>query len=235
LTPRQRVDGRTAWAVEALHLIALCAFAVGWPVLDLLSKNSTFFAAHEMTGSAIVLYAVGLLAVPPLVLVAVVMIVRSVSDRGARWAQALFVGALGAIIVCTPLSRHLASVSGLVALFYPLFTVVLAVAYARTAIVQRFVTVITPAPLVFLVLFLAFSPVRAYFSGAGSTVAPDLSGDPVVMLLLDEMTLPSIMNDEDEVDAERFPNFARRSTRTSGSPGCARPTRVGDASCRSAA
>jgi hypothetical protein len=214
LTPRQRVGGRTSRAVEVLHLIALCAFAVGWPVLDLLSKNSTFFAAHEMTGSAIVLYAVGLLAVPPLVLAAVALIVRSVSDGGGRWAQGLFVGVLGAITICTPLGRHFTSVPGLVALFYPLITVILAVAYVRFAVVHRFVTVITPAPLVFLILFLGFSPVRAYFSSAGSTGAPDLSGDPVVMLLLDEMTLPSIMNDEDEVDAKRFPNFARMAERS---------------------
>ncbi len=197
------------WWLDALHLVALSSVAVAWPLLDLLAKNNTFFAAHEMTAQAILLFALGLLVVPPLFATAFVLAVRLLSAPAGRYTQALSVGVFCALIVCTPLANATGGSTTLQMLLYLVVALLVALAYARSDVVRRFVTIATPAPLVFLVLFVWFSPVSAYFSTARAVKEARTSGKPVVMLLLDEMSLGSILDERNEIDAERFPSFAR--------------------------
>ena len=83
--------------------------------------------------------------------------------------------------------------------------------YARAAVVRSFLTVLSPAPLLFLLLFLVVSPVSELVlpAGASEAVAGTGSSDtPVVMVVFDELPATSLMDAEQRIDAKRFPAFA---------------------------
>ncbi len=83
--------------------------------------------------------------------------------------------------------------------------------YARAAAVRSFMTVLSPAPLLFLLLFLVVSPVSELVlpSVASEAVAGTSSSDtPVVMVVFDELPTTSLMDVQGRIDARRFPAFA---------------------------
>ena len=89
-----------------------------------------------------------------------------------------------------------------------------AFAYVRGPLLGSILTVLSPAPLVFLALFLVGSDVSklvlpqddAEASSAGVSRAA-----PVVMLVLDEFRVPTLMDRNHRIDPVRFPNLAKLS------------------------
>ena len=76
---------------------------------------------------------------------------------------------------------------------------------------RSFVAFISPAPLLFLVLFLVVSPVSELVlpeGGAEAVAGESRSRTPVVMVVLDELPATSLMDAKDRIDARRFPAFA---------------------------
>jgi hypothetical protein len=76
------------------------------------------------------------------------------------------------------------------------------------------VTYLTPAPLVFALLFVLTSPTGDLVRPASAGSASDGGGEggatpPVVMVLLDELPLVSLLNSQGQVDERVYPNFAR--------------------------
>ena len=211
--PRRRVDSRAGspwWGREVLergaHLGALWAFAVAQPLFNLLGSHPEFFATHGSRGGVIVAFALALILVPPLVLL------------GVEWLAGLVSVALG-------WAFHLAVVTVLVAALalqvverdYPLagFGIALALGvataliYARARPAQSFLSVLSPAPLVFVALFLLFSDVSKLAFPDGADVQADTKRAPVVLVIFDELPVHSLMAADGRVDARRFPNFAR--------------------------
>jgi hypothetical protein len=87
-----------------------------------------------------------------------------------------------------------------------------ALLYARADAVRAFLTVLSPAPLVFLVLFLAFSPVSDLVmpgDASGSTSGPARSSTPIVHIVLDELPTSTLTGADGTIDAALFPNIAR--------------------------
>ena len=73
-------------------------------------------------------------------------------------------------------------------------------------------TVLAPAPLLFLVLLLVVSPVsKLIFPEAESAVAkaPIRGHTPVVFVVFDEFSLTGLMDARHRIDASRYPNIAR--------------------------
>ena len=84
--------------------------------------------------------------------------------------------------------------------------------YARADGVRAFLTVLSPAPLIFLVLFLAFSPVSDLVmpgDASGSTPGPTRSSTPIVHIVLDELPTSTLTGADGTIDATLFPNIAR--------------------------
>ena len=87
-----------------------------------------------------------------------------------------------------------------------------ALLYARADAVRAFMTVLSPAPLVFLVFFLVFSPVSDLLlpgDAAGSVPGPARSSTPIVHIVLDELPTSTLTGADGKIDAARFPNIAR--------------------------
>lgn len=191
-----------AWA----HLAVLWAFAFAQPVLQVLADSGSFMVARGNAWPDLVLVTLGLVLVPPTVLVAIEAMLSRPSQR--RYLHLAFVGLLvaafafqvlkGALVPVVEWCLALASGAGL------------AFAYDRGRLVPTVLSVLTPIPVLLLVWFLGFSPASELAWPGG----PDVERGtvprpaPVVVVIFDELSLASLIDRQREIDAQRWPNFA---------------------------
>ncbi|HEV2772621.1 MAG TPA: sulfatase-like hydrolase/transferase [Thermoleophilaceae bacterium] len=206
---RRRPTRREA-LVAFLHLAALWGFAVAQPLFDLLGRNAEFFATRGSEGLEIVGFGLALAIGPPALLLALELLAGAVYPRLRRPIHLVFVGALAAVLAVQVIKRigDLGATAPLIVA--GLGGAAAAIAYARSRGLRTFLTALAPAPLVFLVLFLAASPVaRLVFASEASARAGGVTADaPVVFIVFDELPLTSLLDARGEIDARRYPNFA---------------------------
>jgi Sulfatase len=195
----------------ALHLGGLWALAFAQPLLDLLGRNAEFFVARGSTTVDILLLAFGYVLVPPLVGAGIVWGLGRIRPELGWGAMLVLVGLIVAGLALPPAGDVLGGSAAAipVALLAGAGGTAL---YARAAGVRSFVTVLSPAPLIVLFLFLVVSPVRGLLfpSEAGGAVAgPSRSSTPIVHVVLDELPQSTLADADGRIDAELFPNFAR--------------------------
>jgi len=194
------------------HLAALSAFAFAQPLFDLLDDSADFFAVRGSSRWEIVLFALAVVLLPPAALLLVEALAGLVSRTLGQALHVVFVGGLAAVIAIQVLKRgtSFTSTEALLGLAVLAGTLA-AVLYARLAPIRSFLTVLSPAPLVFLVLFLLVSPVSdlTLARGADVRLASVHARAPVVMVVFDEFPVTDLLTPEGEIDAERFPSFAR--------------------------
>lgn len=194
------------------HLAALSAFAFAQPLFDLLDDSADFFAVRGSSRWEIVLFALAVVLLPPAALLLVEALAGLVSRTLAQALHVVFVGGLAAVIAIQVLKRGTSFTSNEVLIGLAVLAGALAaVLYARLAPIRSFLTVLSPAPLVFLVLFLLVSPVSDLTLARGADVRLASVGAraPVVMVVFDEFPVTDLLTPEGEIDAERFPSFAR--------------------------
>jgi hypothetical protein len=192
------------------RLAVLSAFALAQPLLDILGRNPEFFTARRSSSSEIVLFALFLVFVPPAALLVVELLVRLASRRAGEAVHLVFVAGLVAVVVLHALTNR-ASLSGALPLVVAGALGVLgALLYLRAAAVGSFLTVLAPAPLVFLALFLFDSSASklVFVSNPDVKEARVNSDTPVVLIVFDEFAPVALMNRDQKVDAHRYPNFA---------------------------
>lgn len=192
-------------------MVALYGLAIARPLFDLIGRNSTFLVVHDVGGIELVAYSLALLLLPPLVIVAILALVRLISPSVSRAVFCGFAGALVAFIIVPAIDRAF----GLGDIIWYILMIAVAVGagllFARKNWVRQFATYLSPTPILFLVLFLFVSPVNVLLGDsdpaavAGATTATT----PVVMLVFDEFALGTLVNAQGHIDAARFPGFAR--------------------------
>ena len=188
----------------------LSAFAVAQPLLDILGRNPEFFTVRRSSSTQIVLFALFLVFVPPAALLTVELLVRLVNRRAADVLHLLFVAGFVAVIVLHALANR-SALSGAGALVVAAAVGVLgALVYQRVAPVGSFLTVLAPAPFIFLALFLFDSNASKLVFVKTPYVAEQhvRSRTPVVLVVFDEFAPVSLMDADEQVDAARYPNFA---------------------------
>ncbi len=196
--------------MKPLHLAALWAFAFVQPLLDLLGREPQFFVARGNTGADIVLYALAFTVVPPALMALAVWLAGRIRPAVGEAVMVVLVGALVAAILLPPAGDLLGGSAASVAVAVILGAGA-ALLYARAAAARTFLTVLSPAPLLFLVLFLAVSPAsELVLPGAEAREAAAVaeSDIPVVMVVLDELPTTSLLDARDRIDARRYPAFA---------------------------
>lgn len=196
---------------NGLHLAALCAIGIAQQYFEPLADGPDFFISRGATGLDVVVYAFGLVLVPPLVLLAVEALAGLASERLRDGLHLVFVGGLAALIAWQALTGDDEPLPPMVTILIALLVGGAATfAYHRVPAVSFGVSVLSPAPVVVLALFLCFSPVWALVAGGGSEPKQRASsGTPVVMVVLDELPVASLMDRRRRIDARRYPNFAR--------------------------
>ena len=196
--------------VRGAQLAVLSGFALAEPLLDILGKNPEFFSVRRSTSTEIVLFALAVTLVPPLVLLAIQLLVRLVNRTASDVLHLVFVAGLVAVIALHALTND-SSLSGVGALVIAAMAGLLgALLYRQAPPVGSFLTVLTPAPLIFLALFLFSSDASKLVFVKNPHVHTQRvhSTTPVVLVVFDEFAPVSLMNRDEKIDAQRYPNFA---------------------------
>lgn len=190
----------------------LSSFAIAQPLFDVLGRNAVFFAVRDSSSREIVLLALALTLVPPALLMAIELAAGIASPRFGDGAHLLFVGALTMLLVIQILKRSEALPASVVLVAAAVLGPGAALLYRRASPVKTFLTVLLPAPVVFVALFLGSSQVsRLVFpedEPARAAPASAQSRTSVVFVVFDELNLASLMDRNQQIDAKRFPNFA---------------------------
>jgi hypothetical protein len=209
--PRGRWD---LWALA--ELFALTGLAIGQPVLDVTGRSPDMFLFRRADRLDILVLVVGVTVLPAL----------------AIWVLEVLAG-----LVSGTVRRllHLAAVTGLLVVLA--FEVVKAttglrgpglaavaaagglgggVLYASLSWPRLWLRFLTPAPVIFALLFLVVSPTSALVlpARAPAAEAPPVAAatkdlPPVVMVLFDEFPLRSLLDSKGQIDRRVYPNFAR--------------------------
>jgi hypothetical protein len=199
---------RTLW--DFANLAVLSAFAIAQPLFDLLGRNPEFFAARGSSGFDIISFSVLLVVVPPLVLIAIELLLGLIGEPLRVVAHALFVAVLMALIAVQFLKDALDASDVVLILLALAIGAGFAFLHARSEPVQLFLKVLTPAPLVLLALFLFSSQISelAFPDEAKARSIGGVARAPIVMVLLDELPTNTLVDSQGGLDTARFPGFA---------------------------
>lgn len=197
--------------VDALHVTALCAFAVAQPVFDLLGRNATFFVAHRAQGADLLWFALGLLLIPPLAIILAEILLRLISEQVRKYFHTAIVGALASMALTPSIVRS-------AQLSWPVASVVAIILGGVTAAFysgwrpfRDVISFLSPSPILFLGLFLFWSPVRPLLLGSSvsSSAVSRSNGTSMVVVVFDEFPLASLLSPTGDLNRDRFPGFAR--------------------------
>lgn len=201
-----------------LHLTVLWSFAVAQPLYEILGDEPAFFVARENTNGDIIVLALCLTFLAPTLMAGVELLLSPI-PRLRRTVHLIFVGALAAGVVLQVLSDASGSGRILVALAVAVGTGV-AFTYRATRVVPSLLTALSPAPLVFLVAFLFFSPVEKLLFPESVDLSSAAARDggrtevPIVFIVFDEFFSGSLMDERHRIDASRYPHFAELAGRS---------------------
>jgi len=215
-TLRLPVSGATrarGTALRAAQLLGACAVAVAQPLFNVLGKNPGFFALHGATPTDIVLFALIVTLVPPLALLVVELLVDGIVSYGAAIAtHYVLLGGLGALFALRALKVAGFDNTRGVVVVAAVVGVAVAVAAWRLRIARLFLMVLGATSLVFIGIFLFGSRVEDLVfpnnSVSGTSTNPK-AAPPIVFVLFDELPVIDLMNRKEQIDAKRYPNFAR--------------------------
>jgi Sulfatase len=201
------------WALA--ELFALTGLAIAQPVLDVTGRSPDMFLFRRADRLDILLLVAGVVLLPALCLWAVELLAGLVSGTVRRHLHLVAVTGLLTLLAVEvvktttglrgPRLAALASAGGLLG----------GVLYASLSWPRLWLRFLTPAPLVFALLFLVASPTSALVLPARAVPAPALPAaatgkqPPVVMILFDEFPLSSLLDAKGRIDRRVYPNFAR--------------------------
>jgi hypothetical protein len=196
-----------------LELFVLTAFAITQPLLDVTGRAPEFFVFHRAERTDIVLFVLVVTFAPTLVLWVVEQVVGLAGEVARRAVHLLFVTLL-LTALAIQVAKKLIPDRG-----YSLLAMGLVLGAAATVLLLRsstvrtFLTYLTPAPLIFALLFLLTTPVGALVTSPTTASTARASGDgarpPIVMIYFDEFPTLSLLNSKGLVDERVYPNFAR--------------------------
>jgi hypothetical protein len=200
------------WRHRALHLGALSAFAFGKPLLDAINESGFFLLPRSAAPIDVVLIGILALFAVPALLLGIEELAGLASERFRDGLHLAVIFALFTMLVV--------QLAGSLGVREPKWVVLLSLlaavgatyAYGRTDFLPTTLDVLSPAPVLFLVLFLFFSPSKALWLPGSEPAEADVTtprDPPIVFLILDELPTGSLMDSSRRIDASLYPNFAR--------------------------
>jgi hypothetical protein len=201
----------------ALHALTLASFAFAQPLFGLLGKQAGFFVAQRSEPVDVFIFTFAAAFLVP----GIAAMASWASGFGGRrlWpgVHGTLIWLLCALIIQPPMKHvfrwHIPfDASAGVQIFATLAAAVIpACLYRRFVFARSFVTMLSPAILVFPAVFLFGSQVRnvAFPARPAQFAQAKLGSDaPLVVLIFDELPLTSLLREGGKIDASRFPHFA---------------------------
>lgn len=201
-------------APRLLHVFVLSAFALAQPLYDVIRRNAEFFVAHEADRLDLVLLTLALSLAVPGVVAAAIWIAARVHPRAGTAAMLAAVAGFSALLALQALRAMRAFADANNEISFGVAAVVGAGAawlYHRFAGLRQTLTVLSPAIVLFPVLFLASGGLRSIMWPPGppaGTAATTGTDTPIVMVVFDQLPLTSLMGADGHIDAAAFPSFA---------------------------
>ncbi len=208
------MNAKSNLLMDLLHTATLCTLALGQPLFDLLARNVEFFVVRRSEPVDVLVLALALGLLPAVLLTG--LQAALLGRRGRRFSQLALVALLGGALALHALKRTGWESAWLLLGLAGLLGVAGAALYLRLAAVRLFLTALSPAVLVCPAMFLFDSqvskivrPAAARESGwKAAAVATRTPSRPVVVLVFDEFPLISLLDENLQVDAARYPHFA---------------------------
>ena len=200
----------------ALDIGGLSALALSYPLFEVLSQSPEFFVARNSTPAHVVFLACIVCFIVPALLFSVARVAVRLNASAGAYVHEAILALLVVAMVMTWLNRvdglavwagvSLAIAAGLA----------FAVGYRRAEAVRLFVTALSPAILVVPVSFLLNGNVRDALAPAAEGFATAEFGEapPIVFIVFDEFPLNSLLDENYEIDADRYPNVSALATQS---------------------
>jgi len=204
---------KPGFLTNGLHLFALLGFSVAQPLFYLLARYAGFFAAHQATPSEILILILTPVVILPAVAWALEFVALLVAVR-LQWGLHLLLVSILVALFTLPGLKAVPYLPGvLIVMLAASLGGVSALAYARYRVVRSFVTLLALAPLVFVGTFVFKKPVyRLLFRvpvDAPQIVPNKVEAQaPIVMIIFDDLSLTSLMDEHRQIDPIRYPAFA---------------------------
>ena len=177
------------FAIEALHVFVLFSFALAQPLFDLLSKNAEFFVARHSAPIDVIFLTLILCVLLPTLVVLIEMVAGIFGRRPRRVVHAIVVASRAAVIAL-PVLNQIEGVHGTVLVVgAAVLGVTATISYIYFHPVRMFMTILSPALLIFPGLFLFNSPVSKVVFPKSNSVALASKVDanvPIIMVLFYE-------------------------------------------------
>ena len=194
-----------------LHIFALSSFAIAQPLLDIISKNVALLVARKVDTLDLLILILVLSVFIPLLLVLPGLITKLISSRLSRIVNLTMISFLAGIL-CLLILKNTLSLAGVASVVVAIgLGVGFGIIYSRREVVRTFCTYISPAVLIFPILFLQNVNISRIVFNLDSFVLDSSNTAkeiPVVMLVFDEMPLISLLDKNANIDRVRYPNFA---------------------------
>jgi Sulfatase len=206
-------DRLQLWAL--VELFVLSGFAIAQPLLEVTGKSPDFFLFRRADRLDIVLLVLGVTLLPALAIWAVEVAVGLVSGTVRRFLHLAAIFGLFTLLALQ-VAKKLTDLRGPLVVAVALVAGALAVVvYARASWPRLWLRYLTPAPLVFALVFLLLSPSSSLVlparAEASAGPAPPVAAGPqppLVMILFDEFPLSSLLDHTGQIDRRVYPNFA---------------------------
>ncbi len=197
--------------VLRLHIFTLSAFAFAQPLYDLLGKNAEFFPIRNNETADILALTVFLSLLVPAILVVITEAARLAGKSTWKLAH-IFVVALLFVIIILPVLKEIPAITtAFTAVFALLLSATFVYLYKTKQAFQLFLTYLSPAILIFPLLFLLNSQVTylLFPPDPPQVEVTDIKAEtPIVMIIFDELPVSTLMSDKNKIDDKLFPGFA---------------------------
>lgn len=196
---------------QLLQVVALSGFAVAQPVYDLLGQNPTFFIYRRWQPGDFLFFVLLLSFLLPIGVAALAEVPGLLRPRARRWARAVPLVLLSALISLPLLVRFESADGWLIVGVATALGVGVALLRERFGLFRQFLTILVPTALIFPSIFLFRDGIREQWLSAQTSWESSGAGSraPVVLLVFDALPTASLMDDRHGVDPVRYPNFAR--------------------------
>ncbi len=191
--------------------MAMWGLSVAQPIYDLLGPNPEFFIEHGMGRLDLGLFVAALSALVPLTLTAAVEVFRRLNDRLGSLLQLACLAVLS-VALGAQIAGRLRGLPGLlvVAAAVLLGSGLVVACYRWTTVHGVLPLVAAASLLIFPAFFLSAPAIRGLWLPASPVESlHGGTGAPIVILILDELPLASLLDENDSIEAGRFPSFAR--------------------------
>jgi hypothetical protein len=201
-----------AWDHFYWHVLLLCSLIFSQPLFNTLGSQPEFLLTHHLQGPSLFLWIMVVGFLPGLLLVAIVLAMTAVfarlKDKIKAGSFFIFLNLFIFILLNDLIGSSLilqVCVSSLLAL-------IVLRTYKNSIYLRTFFSVATFMVLIIPAIFSFGTDVRQVLLPPANTghviTAEPIDKHPVVVLLLDELSLISLLDSEGKINARRFPNLA---------------------------